>query len=155
MIDIKVKVGDRVPDVELEAWPQGSAVKLSSYLGRWVVLYFYPRDDTSGCTKEACSFRDSISPIKELGAEVVGVSTDSTSSHERFAGKYGLNFTLLSDPKATLGSSLGVFKEGGSSMYRVTFLIDPQGRIARIYPRVDPSIHSEEVLKDLRSLKSN
>ena len=153
MAEIKVKVGDTLPDISLLAYPGGTKANLSSYFGRWLVLYLYPRDDTPGCTKEACSFRDSIKAIRELGAEVVGVSTDGVGSHERFAGKYGLNFTLLSDPKGQLGSSLGVLKEGGSSMYRVTFLVDPKGRIAKIYQKVDPSIHSEEVLGDLRSIK--
>jgi peroxiredoxin Q/BCP len=155
MAEMKVKVGDYVPDVSLEAYPNRNGVRLASYLGRWIVLYFYPRDDTPGCTKEACGFRDSIKTIKGLGAEVIGVSTDSLSSHARFTSKYGLNFTLLSDREAELGSQLGVLKENGSSMYRVTFLINPQGRIAKIYPKVDPLTHSAEVIEDLKRLKGN
>jgi peroxiredoxin Q/BCP len=153
LADVKVKVGDSVSDAKLEAYPEKSEVRLSSYHGKWLVLYFYPRDDTSGCTKEACGFRDSITKIKALGAEVVGVSTDGLSSHERFTNKYGLNFTLLSDTKGDLGSSLGVLKENGSSMYRVTFLLNPEGRIAKIYPKVDPSVHPAEVINDLKNLK--
>jgi peroxiredoxin Q/BCP len=153
MAEVKVKVGDFVPDARLEAYPDKNEVKLSSYRGRWIVLYFYPRDDTPGCTKEACGFRDSIKTIKALGADVIGVSTDGLSSHERFASKYGLNFTLLSDTKGELGSSLGVLKENGSSMHRVTFLVNPDGRIAKIYPKVDPLIHSAEVISDLKMLK--
>ncbi|HVP24343.1 MAG TPA: peroxiredoxin [Conexivisphaerales archaeon] len=153
MADIKVRVGDPLPDFDLEAYPSGGTAKLSSYRGRWLVLYFYPRDDTSGCTKEACSFRDSTSSIRALGAEVVGVSTDSISSHRKFAGKFNLGFTLLSDPKGELGSRLGVLKENGTSMYRVTFLVDSEGRIAKIYPKVDPSIHADEVMADLKALR--
>jgi peroxiredoxin Q/BCP len=152
MAQVKVGIGDRVPDIELEAFPSGRRVKLSAYAGKWVVLYFYPRDDTSGCTREACGFRDSMKPINEMGAEIVGVSTDSMKSHGKFAGKYDLSFTLLSDPKGSLGSFFGVLKEGGSSMLRVTFLIDPEGRISKIYPKVDPSLHAAQVLADLREL---
>jgi peroxiredoxin Q/BCP len=155
MADIKVKAGEVVPDVELEAYPIRRKVRLSSYLGKWLVLYFYPRDDTPGCTREACSFRDSIKTIRSCGAEVVGVSTDSTSSHEKFAGKYGLNFTLLSDPRGELGSRLGVLKGKGSYMSRVTFLVDPKGRIVKIYPKVDPSVHAEQVISDLKALKTD
>jgi peroxiredoxin Q/BCP len=151
--NIKIKVGDLVPDSELEAYPDRKKVKLSAYRGKWLVLYFYPRDNTSGCTKEACGFRDSSKLIKDLGAEVLGVSTDSLSSHERFAGKYHLDFTLLSDSKGELGSLLGALKENGSSMYRVTFLIDPDGRIAKIYPKVDPLIHPAEIVNDLKAMK--
>src|SRR5271157_3146361 len=136
MVEVKVKVGDYVPDVRLLAYPDKSEAKLSSYRGKWIVLYFYPHDDTLGCTKEACGFRDSIKTIKALGADVIGVSTDGLSSHERFARKYDLNFTLLSDTKGELGSCLGVLKESGSSMYRVTFLVNSDGRIAKIYPKV-------------------
>jgi peroxiredoxin Q/BCP len=155
MAEVKAKVGDYVPDAYLEAYPDKNKVKLSSYRGRWIVLYFYPRDDTPGCTKEACGFRDSIKSIRALGSDVIGVSTDGLSSHERFTNKYGLNFTLLSDTKGELGSALGVLKENGSSMYRVTFLVNPDGRIAKIYPKVDPLIHSAEVTNDLKMLKGN
>jgi peroxiredoxin Q/BCP len=155
LADAKVKVGDYLPDARLGAYPEGSEVNLSSYRGRWIVLYFYPRDDTSGCTKEACGFRDSIKTIKSLGAGVIGVSTDGLSSHERFTNKYRLNFTLLSDTKGELGSSLGVLKENGSSMYRVTFLVSPDGRIAKIYPKVDPAVHPAEVINDLKNLKGS
>jgi len=153
MAEIQVKVGDALPDIELEAFPEGKKVKTSSYTGKWLVLYFYPRDDTSGCTKEACAFRDSIGQIKDLGAAVVGVSTDSLGSHEKFTNKYGLNFTLLSDPKGDLGSRLGVMKDGGGSMYRVTFLVNPKGRVEKIYPKVNPSIHADEIINDLHALK--
>ncbi len=154
MVEVRVKVGEYLPDAKLEAYPDKNEVKLSSCRGRWIVLYFYPRDDTPGCTKEACGFRDSIKTIEALGADVIGVSMDGLSSHERFANKYGLNFTLLSDTKGELGSSLGVLKENGSSMHRVTFLVNPDGRIARIYPKVDPLIHSTEVINDLKMLKA-
>jgi peroxiredoxin Q/BCP len=152
VVEVKVKEGDLVPDIMLEAYPEKKGIRLSSYHGKWIVLYFYPRDDTSGCTREACGFRDSMKAIKGLGAEVVGVSTDGAGSHERFTNKYDLNFTLLSDTKGELGSSLGVLKENGSSMYRVTFLVGPNGRIAKVYPKVDPLVHPAEIIKDLRTL---
>jgi peroxiredoxin Q/BCP len=153
--EVKAKVGDLVPDIMLEAYPRKKGIRLSSYYGKWIVLYFYPRDDTPGCTREACGFRDSIEMIKALGADVIGVSTDGVGSHERFTNKYDLNFTLLSDTKGELGSSLGVLKENGSSMYRVTFLVGPDGRIAKVYPKVDPLVHPAEVIKDLNLLSGH
>jgi peroxiredoxin Q/BCP len=155
MAGVKVKAGDYMPDSKLEAYPDKSQVKLSSYRGKWIVLHFYPRDDTPGCTKEACGFRDSIKTTRALGADVIGVSTDGLISHERFTKKHKINFTLLSDTKGELGSSLGVLKENGSSVYRVTFPVNSEGRIAKIYSKVDPLIHSAEVINDLKVLKGN
>jgi peroxiredoxin Q/BCP len=153
LTQIKLNVGDPLPEAELEVHPGPGTVKLSSYKGKWVVLYFYPRDDTPGCTKEACNFRDSIKEIRALGAEVVGVSTDSIRSHQKFTTKYGLNFPLLSDSEGVLGTKLGALRNGFfKSMRRVTFIIDPKGRIAKIYPQVDPGNHSEEVLRDLKTM---
>lgn len=157
MVEIKVKVGDSVPDVPLEAYPNSRKVKLSDYKGKWLILYFYPKDDTPGCTKEACTFRDSMTPIKGLEAEVVGVSTDSVNSHQKFHSKHDLNFTLLSDPKGELGSLMGALREGFGplrSMRRITFLINPNSHIVKIYPKVDPAEHADEIQRDLKALKS-
>ncbi|MEM0118185.1 MAG: peroxiredoxin [Conexivisphaerales archaeon] len=150
---LKLKEGDAFPDVELQAYPEGKK-SVSDYRGKWLVLYFYPRDDTPGCTTEACSFRDHIADIKKLGAEVVGVSTDDYKSHERFAKKYNLNFTLLSDVDGELGKLVGALREGAARLTenRVTFLIDPKGYVAKVYPKVTPSDHSEEIIRDLKSL---
>jgi peroxiredoxin Q/BCP len=152
---VNVKAGDPLPDAELTGYPTRARTKLSDFRGKWVVLYFYPRDDTSGCTKEACGFRDSIGQFRELGAEVVGVSTDGVDSHEKFTGKYRLNFPLLSDTRGELGAKLGVLKEGRNSMKRVTFLVNPQGQIAKVYLNVDPTIHATEVIEDLKSLRGS
>ncbi len=153
---MKLKEGERFPDIELQAYPDGKK-KVSDYKGKWLVLYFYPRDDTPGCTTEACSFRDHISDIRKLGAEVVGVSTDDYKSHEKFAKKYNLNFTLLSDTDGELGKAVGALRENASRLTenRVTFLIDPKGFIAKVYPRVTPSEHSEEIIQDLKALSRN
>lgn len=151
-----IREGDRLPDLELEAYPADGKRKLSSFRGKWLVLYFYPRDDTPGCTKEACGFRDTNSEIVKLGANVVGVSPDSVDSHKRFYQKYSLNFPLLSDPKGELGKRLGVLREDSDrpSMRRVTFIVDPDGVVRKIYPKVDPSSHSNEIVEDLKKLIS-
>lgn len=147
-----IKEGDKLPEVELESYPAPGKKKTSEFREKWLVLYFYPRDDTPGCTKEACGFRDSISEITKLGANVVGVSTDSVDSHRRFHEKYSLNFSLLSDPKGELGRKIGVLNEGSSrpSMRRVTLLVDPKGMVRKVYPKVDPTAHSDEVVRDLK-----
>ncbi|MDG6933539.1 MAG: peroxiredoxin [Nitrososphaerota archaeon] len=147
-----IKEGDKLPEVELESYPAAGKKKTSEFRGKWLVLYFYPRDDTPGCTKEACGFRDTISEIAKLGANVVGVSTDSVDSHRRFHEKYSLNFPLLSDPEGKLGREIGVLNEGSSrpSMRRVTLLVDPKGVVRKIYPKVDPTVHSDEVVRDLK-----
>jgi peroxiredoxin Q/BCP len=143
-----------IPDLELDAYPGPGRSKLSDFRGRWLVLYFYPRDDTPGCTKEACGFRDSLHEIQKLGAQVVGVSTDSVASHSKFSKKYGLNFTLLSDMEGRLGRVFGVLRDGASVLTenRVTFLVDPEGRVRKVYPRVIPTDHSVEVLNDLKAM---
>lgn len=138
----------------------GKSVKLSDYKGRWVVLYFYPKDDTPGCTTEACNFRDERESIAELGnAEVIGISKDTVASHKKFADKHNLNFTILSD------ESLGTIKAynawGERSMYgkvymgiiRSTFIIDPEGNIVKHYPKVNPKKHAVEIINDLKDLQ--
>lgn len=131
---------------------------LKDYLGSWVVLYFYPKDDTPGCTKEACSFRDSFPKFKKIEATVFGVSIDSVKRHQKFAEKYELPFTLLSDEDKKIVESYGVWQKkkfmGKEYMgiVRTSFLIDPKGKIAKIYEGVKPDTHVEQVLKDLREL---
>jgi Peroxiredoxin len=129
--------------------------KLSDYKGKWVVLYFYPKDDTPGCTTEACHFRDDISKIRELNAEVLGVSVDNTESHAKFAKKHGLPFPLLSDGDAQVAKSYdALFSLGPIKVAkRHSFIIDPEGKIAKVYRDVKPAEHSDEIIRDLESLQ--
>lgn len=135
---------------------------LEDYKGKWVVLYFYPKDDTPGCTTEACSFRDEREAIAKFGnAEVIGISKDSVKSHKIFADKYGLNFTLLSDESLDVTKKYNAW--GERSMYgrvymgiiRSTFIIDPEGNIVKHYPKVDPKKHAAEIINDLEKLQAN
>jgi peroxiredoxin Q/BCP len=134
----------------------GKPHKLSDYSGKWVVLYFYPKDDTPGCTKEACSFRDDLAKLEKLGAQVVGVSVDDTESHARFANKYHLPFPLLADKDGKVADSYGAL----TNLFlvkiakRYTFLIDPKGNIAKTYLSVDTSRHSQEIIDDLKQLSA-
>lgn len=133
--------------------------KLSDYQGRWLVLYFYPKDDTPGCTKEACSFRDEQATLKKLGAVVLGVSTDDTKSHAKFAEKFNLNFPLLADPSAEMIKSYGAW--GKKNLYgkeyegvlRQTFIVDPKGNVARVWEKVKPEDHALEVAEALQELQ--
>jgi peroxiredoxin Q/BCP len=151
---MEIAIGQVAPEFELPD-QDGAARKLSDYRGRWVLLYFYPKDDTPGCTAEACALRDNLPKFKDIRAAVLGVSADSAESHKKFAEKYGLPFTLLSDEQKEVAEKYGVWKE--KSMYgkkyfgieRTSFLIDPEGKVAKIYEKVKPEIHAEEVLKDL------
>lgn len=133
----------------------GTLRRLSEWRGRWVVLYFYPRDDTPGCTTEACSFRDDISLITGLGAQVVGVSVDDTASHKAFAEKYRLPFPLLADATAAVARQYGALSDWMvlKMAKRYTFIIDPAGRIAKVYLAVDPARHSQEIVADLKALQ--
>ena len=130
---------------------------LEQYLGKWVVVYFYPKDDTPGCTTEACNFRDDIFRLRAMDAEVLGVSLDSTESHARFAEKYGLPFPLLSDAAGETAEQYGCLTEwrGMTIAARHTFIVNPEGNIARIYREVDPDTHSAQVLADLASLQAD
>ncbi len=153
-----VDVGERAPDFALPD-QEGRLHRLSEYKGRWVVLYFYPKDDTPGCTKEACSFRDEKGRLEALGAVVLGVSADDVESHKAFAEKYHLNFPLLADPKKEAILAYGAW--GKKNLYgkeyegvlRQTFLIDPEGRIAKVWRKVNPEGHAEEVAKALEAVR--
>ena len=148
------QAGDPAPDFSLPA-DDGRTVKLSDLRGKKVVLYFYPKDDTPGCTKEACGFRDNLARATTKGAVVLGVSRDTTASHGTFRTKYDLNFPLLSDENGRVTEAYGVWKEknlyGRTSMgiVRTTFLIDEKGRIARVWPKVKVDGHVDEVLAAL------
>lgn len=147
----KLKEGDKAPDFAVPDG-EGKTVRLKDLRGKKVVLYFYPKDDTPGCTKEACAFRDSFAKFKRRGIEVLGVSLDSEKSHQKFAQKYGLPFRLLADMDRKLSESYGTYGEkkfmGRTYMgnHRMTFLIDEQGKIKKIYSKVKPEEHAEEVL---------
>lgn len=145
--------GDLAPDFELLD-QNGLMHRLEDYRGNWVVLYFYPKDDTPGCTKEACAFRDDYLVLKRMGVAVLGVSLDDVSSHAEFAAKYHLPFPLLSDGVGEIARRYGALTSLGIVKFakRHTFIVDPQGRIARIYRDVVPRTHSAEVIGDLKSL---
>jgi len=149
---LDLKAGDRAPDFEGPT-KDGSKLGLKNFLGKKnVVLYFYPKDDTPGCTKEACSFRDNLQPIRDMGAEVIGVSLDSIESHGKFASKYGLSFPLISDKDKRVANAYGVLKDTGTSTNRVTFIIDKTGKVAKVFPKVDVTKHTEEVVSALKDL---
>jgi peroxiredoxin Q/BCP len=151
---IKLNEGDPAPDFNALT-SEGKTVSLADFKGRNVVLYFYPRDDTPGCTKEACAFRDEFEEVRKKNAVVLGVSTDSVKSHSKFVQKYRLPFTLLADPDKQIVSAYGVWGEKQfmgmkfKGTHRVTFLIGPDGRIRKIWPKVKPAQHAQEVLAAL------
>lgn len=147
------------PDFALQA-TDGNTVRLSDLRGKKVVLYFYPKDDTPGCTKEACSFRDNLGVLQGMGVVVLGVSPDSVTSHRRFAQKYGLSFPLLADEGAQVATLYGVWKEKKRygrtyiGIERTTFLIDENGIVRRVFPKVKVDGHVEEVIEAIRSLEA-
>ncbi len=146
------KVGDVAPDFEGQT-SKDTRVRLRDYLGkRNVVLYFYPKDDTKVCTIEACSFRDKLQPIAALWTEVVGVSVDTVESHKKFAEKNSLNFPLISDHDKLISKTYGVLSEDGSYAERVTFIIDREGKIAKIFTNVDITKHTHEIVAELKNL---
>jgi len=154
---MKLKLKDSAP--KFTALDQdGKTHQLKDYLGSWLLLYFYPKDDTPGCTKEACSLRDNFPDFKKVKTQVVGVSVDSVASHKKFADKYQLPFTLLADEDKTIVKSYGVWGKkkfmGREFMgtLRTSFLIDPKGKIVKIYSDVKPDKHAEEILSDLKDL---
>ncbi len=156
---MKLEVGKEAPPFTLPD-QNGAIHALSDYRGHWVLVYFYPKDNTPRCTKEACAIRDSFPDFKKIDAVVLGISVDSTASHLKFAGKYRLPFTLLSDREKETVKKYGVWgkKKLMGKEYmgtrRMSFLIDPQGRIAKIYEKVKPAGHAAEVLEDLGRLKT-
>ncbi len=157
MYMINLSVGDVAPGFSMPDMA-GITRSLSDYSGQWVLLYFYPKDDTPGCTAEACTIRDAFPDFKKLGVTVLGVSVDSPEKHTKFIEKYELPFTLLSDESHTVVEKYGVWEKkkfmGREYMgtLRTSFLIDPQGKIAKIYEDVKPEMHAEEVITDLNVL---
>ena len=143
-----VEEGQEAPDFDLLS-DEGERVRLSDFRGRPVVLYFYPRDDTSGCTAQACGIRDVYDDFRERGAVVLGVSADTQASHVRFKEKYELPFTLLADPERTTGEAYGVADADGRTFERSTFVVDADGKVARVMRRVDPRSHAADVLAAL------
>ncbi len=125
---------------------------LSDFIGSWVILYFYPKDDTPGCTTEACTFRDNFPFYEEVGIAVVGISKDSPESHKKFKERYELPFELLSDPEGITIRAYGAEKETGG-VARISYLMRPDGTIAKAYPTVSPATHAEEVLRDMTALR--
>ena len=149
-----LKIGDDAPTFTLPD-SLGNQVSLNDYKGKWVVLYFYPKDDTPGCTTEACHFRDDFKSLEAIGAKVIGVSIDDSFSHKKFAEKYNLPFPLLSDASGEVASRYGALNNFLviKLAKRYTYLINPQGKIAKIYLSVDTSKHSQEIIEDLKKLK--
>jgi peroxiredoxin Q/BCP len=152
-----ISVGDKAPGFELPD-QDGKMHALKDYAGKFVLLYFYPKDDTPGCTKEACTIRDNYGAFKKAGIVVLGASTDPVKKHKKFAEKYDLPFTLLADEEKTLVKAYGVWgpkKFMGREFLgtkRWSFLIDPKGKIAKVYEEVKPADHAEEVLADVKAL---
>ena len=152
-----IKVGDKAPSFKLKN-QDGKTISLSDLKGKPIVLYFYPKDDTSGCTKEACNFRDEFPKFGKMKAEIIGISSDSVESHKKFAQKYKLPFNLLSDEKKEVIEKYGVWQE--KSMYgkkymgivRTTFIIDASGKIGKIFPKVKVDNHNKEVMEALKEL---
>jgi len=150
----EVRAGQPAPDFELLD-QNGQLHSIEDYRGKWVALYFYPKDGTPGCTTEACEFRDNIFAFREANCQILGVSLDDAESHKSFSEKHGLPFPLLADTNGDAADAYGVKFEmmGMTVAKRQTFLIDPQGNIAKHYDTVDPESHSAEVLEDLEKLK--
>jgi peroxiredoxin Q/BCP len=151
---LKLKEGDKAPNFSAPT-NGGAQVSLADFKGRPVVLYFYPRDDTPGCTKEACAFRDQFAAFKKKGVEVLGVSADTAASHDKFVKKFKLPFRLISDADKSIVESYGVWGEKTfmgrkyQGIFRVTFLIGADGRIRKIWPQVKPEEHAAEILAAL------
>ena len=143
--------GQPLPRMDLTA-EDGSRVGPEDLAGQKTVLYFYPKDDTPGCTKEACAFRDRMADYGEAGIKVYGVSLDSPESHREFREKYDLNFPLLTDEGGRAAETLGILNEEKGYASRVTFLLSPDGNVARVYPEVSPETHADEILDDAHSM---
>ena len=154
---ITLKPGDAAPDFTLPD-QNGAEYTLSEFRGKWVLLYFYPKDNTPGCTTEACELRDNFAELQKLGVQVLGVSADTVASHAAFALKLKLPFLLLADPDKAACNAYGVWGQQKflgvpfQGVSRSSFLIDPQGKIAKVYPKVKPSDHAREVISDIGQL---
>jgi len=151
----ELDVGMQAPQFEL--FDQSEVThNLKDYLGKWVVLYFYPKDDTPGCTKEACAFRDDIATLQNLDVQVFGASVDTTESHAEFAKKYSLQFPLLADIGGKVAGRYGSLTKLGPLKLakRHTFIIDPEGKLAKIYRSVKPATHSDEVIAEIKKLQN-
>lgn len=148
-----LSVGAPAPEFRLTD-QYGKPQALADYRGRWVVLYFYPKDDTPGCTTEACAFRDDIRQLQQMHVALLGISLDSVASHHKFAEKYGLPFPLLADADGEVAKAYGALWSLGPLRFarRHSFIIDPQGRVAHIYRSVNAGEHSDEVIRDLTAL---
>jgi peroxiredoxin Q/BCP len=151
-----LKLGDTAPSFELQD-QTGVFHKSEQYHGQWLVLYFYPKDDTPGCTTEACAFRDEYKVIIEQNTQVIGISVDSVESHAEFAGKYNLPFPLLADKGGIVAKQYQSLASMGPIKFakRHSFIIDPEGKIRKIYRSVSPSRHSQQIISDLAKLKSD
>ncbi len=153
-----LEVGKKAPAFTLED-QKGKQHALKDYLGKWVLIYFYPKDNTPGCTTQACALRDNYSDYKKLKAVVLGISKDSVESHEKFAKKFALPFPILADPSTKMIDKYGAWQE--KSMFgkkymgiqRMSYLIDPKGKVAKVYPKAKPLGHALDVLKDLQELQ--
>ena len=147
------RVGDATPNFYLLD-QNGQPHTLKDFAGSWLVLYFYPKDDTPGCTTEACAFRDDLHQLAALGAQVVGVSVDDGQSHAQFAEKYHLPFPLLADVNKEVATRYGILMNLGviKMAKRYTFLINPQGKVSKVYNKVETSKHSKEIIDDLKQL---
>ena len=153
-----LSVGESAPDFSLPD-QNGRVHSLNEYRGKWVLIYFYPKDDTPGCTVEACGFRDRMKELQKRNIALLGVSKDSVESHQKFVKKYSLPFPLLVDPEKTMIEEYGAWGEkkflGKTFMgiFRMSYLIDPEGKIAKVYEKVKSEGHAEEVLKDIEALQ--
>ena len=149
-------VGSQAPSFNLQD-QNGDWHKLDDYRGQWLAVYFYPKDDTPGCTTEACNFRDNIHAFKAIGAEVVGISVDDVESHKEFSDKYKLPFTLLADPDNQTSTAYGVLRDYKLMKIasRQSFLVDPEGNVAKHYADVDPDEHTDQVLADIKNFMAS
>lgn len=153
-----VTLGQKAPDFKLPD-QNGVDQKLSNYIGKWLLIYFYPKDATPGCTTEACGLRDSFPDFKKLDLTILGISKDSINSHKKFVEKYNLPFTLLADTDATVAKLYDVWKpkkfmgKEFLGVMRTSFLINPSGEIAKVYANVKPGVHASEVFEDLKKFR--